>query len=225
MFDGTGDPRQHVAHFLSRCGPIAQNEALCLQLFVQSLESSAFTWYANLPEGSILNWDFMVKEFLKQFCNTQRRVGVPKLIETKQCDNESVTDFIARWRALTFACPQKFTQLELIRMCFNNFRHELSTALMAQTFEGFNDLCTKAHDMELHLAKRRRPRAVERVEPSTAATIETRKKGQGISYFSISEKARYRKFLRIAFSIQLYFPNSSQIQQILLKFKINKYIF
>ncbi|CAL5425633.1 unnamed protein product [Camellia sinensis] len=177
MFDGTGDPRQHVAHFLSRCGPIAQNEALCLQLFVQSLESSAFTWYANLPEGSIINWDSMVKEFLKQFCNTQRRVGVPELIETKQRDNESVTDFIARWRALTFACPQKFTQLELIRMCLNNFRHELSTALMAQTFEGFNDLCTKAHDMELHLAKRRRPRAVERVESSTAATIETRKKG------------------------------------------------
>ncbi|CAL5431262.1 unnamed protein product [Camellia sinensis] len=177
MFDGTGDPRQHVAHFLSRCGPIAHNEALCLQLFVQSLESSAFTWYANLPEGSILNWDSMVKEFLKQFCNTQRRVGIPELIETKQRDNESVTDFIARWRALTFACPQKFTQLELIRMCLNNFRHELSTALMAQTFEGFNDLCTKAHDMELHLAKRRRPKAVERVESSTAATIETRKKG------------------------------------------------
>ncbi|CAL5430658.1 unnamed protein product [Camellia sinensis] len=115
MFDETRDPRQHVAHFLSRCGPIAQNEALCLQLFVQSLESSAFTWYANLPEGSILNWDSMVKEFLKQFCNTQRR--------------------------------------------------------------RFNDLCTKAHDMELHLAKQRRPRAIERVESSTAATIETRKKG------------------------------------------------
>ncbi|KAF7149768.1 hypothetical protein RHSIM_Rhsim02G0166900 [Rhododendron simsii] len=140
MFGGTGDPRQHTAHFLSRCGPIAQNEALCLQLFVQSLEGSAFTWYSNLPEGSIQGWDFMVKEFLKQFCNTQRRVGVPELIETKQRDNEPVTDFIARWRALTFACPQKFKQLELIRMCLNNFRHELSTALMAQTFEGFNDL-------------------------------------------------------------------------------------
>lgn len=55
MFNGTGDPRQHVAHFLSRCGPIAQNEALCLQLFVQSLERSTFTWYANLPESSIPN--------------------------------------------------------------------------------------------------------------------------------------------------------------------------
>ncbi|GMP71043.1 hypothetical protein CsSME_00029615 [Camellia sinensis var. sinensis] len=112
----------------------------------------------------------MVKEFLEQFCNTQRRVGVPELIETKQRDNESVTDFIARWQALTFACPQKFTQLELIRVCLYNFRHELS---MAQTFEGFNDLCTKAHDMELHLAKRRRPMAVERVESSTATIIET----------------------------------------------------
>ena len=48
---------------------------------------------------------------------------------------------------------------------------------MAQTFEGFNNLCTKAHDMELHLAKRRRPRAVERVESSTVAIVETREKG------------------------------------------------
>ncbi|KAH7851388.1 hypothetical protein Vadar_010853 [Vaccinium darrowii] len=49
---GMGDPRHHIAHFLSRCGPIAQNEALCLQLFVQSLEGSAFTWYSNLPEAA-----------------------------------------------------------------------------------------------------------------------------------------------------------------------------
>ncbi|KAH7855354.1 hypothetical protein Vadar_023999 [Vaccinium darrowii] len=62
-------------------------------------------------------------------------------------------------------------------MCLNNFRHELSTALMAQTFEGFNDLCTKAHDMELHLSKRRRPRVVDRLETSTAAAVETKKGG------------------------------------------------
>lgn len=37
MFDGRGDPHQHLAHFLVRCGPIAQNGTLCLRLFVQSL--------------------------------------------------------------------------------------------------------------------------------------------------------------------------------------------
>ncbi len=56
MFDGTGDPHQHLAHFLSRCGPVAQNGALCLRLFVQSLEGPAFTWYAHLSEESIPTW-------------------------------------------------------------------------------------------------------------------------------------------------------------------------
>ena len=69
------------------------------------------------------------------------------------------------------------SELELIRMCLNNFRHELSTALMAQTFEGFNDRSTQAYDMELHLAKRRRFRAVEGVKSSIVAIVETRKKG------------------------------------------------
>lgn len=45
-----GDPHQHLAHFLVRCGPVAQNGALCLRLFVQSLEGP---WYAHLSEESI----------------------------------------------------------------------------------------------------------------------------------------------------------------------------
>lgn len=32
----------------------------------------------------------------------------------------------------------------------------MSIALMLQTFEAFNDLCTKAHDIEIHLNKRKK---------------------------------------------------------------------
>lgn len=38
-------------------------------------------------------------------------------------------------------------------MCLTNFRYDLSTTLMIQTFEGFKDLCTKAYDMEIYLNK------------------------------------------------------------------------
>lgn len=41
-------------------------------------------------------------------------------------------------------------------MCLNDFRHNLSTTLMPLTFEGFNDLCTKAHDIEIHLNKHKK---------------------------------------------------------------------
>lgn len=57
-----------------------------------------------------------------------------------------------RWRGLTFVCPQKF-QDKLVHMCLNNFRHDLSIALMLYTFEWFNGMCTKAHDMEIYLKK------------------------------------------------------------------------
>ncbi|KAG8362650.1 hypothetical protein BUALT_BualtUnG0054700 [Buddleja alternifolia] len=173
-FDGKGNPREHVAHFIARLAQLGENKLLWLQLFVQSLEGPAFVWYSNLPEGSIPDWDSLIREFYNQFSNTERRVGVAELIETKQRDNESVSDFIARWQALTFRCQQKFTQAEMVRMCLNNLKHELSVHLMPQTFDGFNDLCTKAHDLETHMGKRRvRPRANEKVE---TAVVETKKK-------------------------------------------------
>jgi hypothetical protein len=88
------------------------------------LEGPAFTRYAHLSEESIPTWEARVSEFRKQFSNTQRRVGVPEQLKTK---HEPVTEFIARWRAPTFACPQKFTPQELLKMCMNNFRHDLSS--------------------------------------------------------------------------------------------------
>lgn len=86
MFNGTGNPTQH-AHYISRCEPViiypsAVRDGMLLQLFVQSLEEAAFTWYSSLPEGSTVKWQAMKQEFLRQFCNTQRRFGVPELIET-----------------------------------------------------------------------------------------------------------------------------------------------
>lgn len=41
-------------------------------------------------------------------------------------------------------------------MQLNNIRHDLLNALIAQTFEGFDDLCRKAHDKAIHLNKRRK---------------------------------------------------------------------
>lgn len=41
-------------------------------------------------------------------------------------------------------------------MCLKILWFDILTALMAQTLEGFNDLCIKAHDMMIHLNKHKR---------------------------------------------------------------------
>lgn len=70
---------------------------------------------------------------------------MPELIETKQRERKassiSSPDGVG---SLLFA-HKKFTQLEL------------TTALTTRTFEGFNDLCTKTHYMELQSNKRKKP--------------------------------------------------------------------
>jgi len=41
-FNGTTCPKQHIAHFKSRCRAIAQHGDLLLKLFLQSLNGAAF---------------------------------------------------------------------------------------------------------------------------------------------------------------------------------------
>lgn len=50
---------------------------------------------------------------------------------------------------------RKISPYKKVHMCVKKFRHNLSTTLMPQTFEGFNNLCTKEHNIEIHLNKRK----------------------------------------------------------------------
>lgn len=76
--------------------------------------------------------------------------------------------------------PQRFIQHELLRMCLNNFRHHLSTTLMPQTFEGFNDLCPKAHDVEIQLNKQKKGFKESGEEPNRLLSDGDNAKGKRI---------------------------------------------
>lgn len=74
-------------------------------------------------------------------------------------------------------CLQKFTQHELVLVCLNNFRHDLSNALMEQSFGCFNDMCTKAHDMEIYLNKcKKRIKEGARTEHSITASVASKER-------------------------------------------------
>lgn len=68
--------------------------------------------------------------------------GIPKLIDTSK---KRQSDRFQYKMGGSYLCvPPKFTQQEVVRMCLNNFQHDLFTTLMAQTFKGLNDLCTRS---------------------------------------------------------------------------------
>ncbi|KAL0461068.1 UNVERIFIED_CONTAM: hypothetical protein Slati_0734000 [Sesamum latifolium] len=95
-FDGKGNPKQHIAHFIETCNN------------------------ADLEPESIDSWDEMEREFLNRFYITRR------------------TD--------------KLSEASAIEMCIQGMHWGLLYILQGIKPRNFEELATRAHDMELSIA-------------------------------------------------------------------------
>ena len=98
QFDGKGNPKQHVAHFVETCENAGTQGGLFVKQFVRSLKGNAFDWYTNLEPKSIDSWEQLAREFLNRFYSTRHTVSMMELTNTKQWKDEPVVDYIHRWR-------------------------------------------------------------------------------------------------------------------------------
>lgn len=58
---------EHVARFQVQCGEAGSDDACKLRLFPNSLTTTAFTWYINLPPNSVETWSQLEEMFHQQF--------------------------------------------------------------------------------------------------------------------------------------------------------------
>ena len=55
-FDGKGNPKQLIAHFVETCNNAGTNGDLLVKQFVCSLRENAFDWYIGLAPECIDSW-------------------------------------------------------------------------------------------------------------------------------------------------------------------------
>ena len=82
-FDGKGNPKQHIAHFVETCENVGTQGGLFVKQFVHSLMGNAIDWYTDLKPESIDSWEQLEREFLDQFYSTRHTVGMMELTNTK----------------------------------------------------------------------------------------------------------------------------------------------
>ncbi|XP_012837904.1 PREDICTED: uncharacterized protein LOC105958447 [Erythranthe guttata] len=152
QFDGKGNPKQHIAHFIETCNNAGTNGDLLVKQFVRSLKGNAFDWYVDLEPESINSWEEMEHEFLNRFYSTRRTVSMIELTNAKQWKDEPVVDYINRWRALSLNCKDKLSEVSATEMCIQGMHWGLLYILQGIKPRNFEELATRAHDMELSIA-------------------------------------------------------------------------
>ncbi|XP_070049532.1 uncharacterized protein [Nicotiana tomentosiformis] len=152
QFDGKGNPKQHVAHFVETCNNAGTYGDYLVKQFVRSLKGNAFDWYTYLEDGSIDSWDQLEQEFLNRFYSMRRTMSMIELTNTRQRKGEPVIDFINHWRNTSLNYKERLSEASGMEMCIQGMHWGLRYILQGIKLSTFEELATRAHDMELSMA-------------------------------------------------------------------------
>ena len=83
QFDGKGNLKQHVAHFIEMCSNAGTKGDKLVKQFIRSFKGIAFDCYINLEAKSINNWEQMEYEFLNRFYSSHHTVSMMELTNSK----------------------------------------------------------------------------------------------------------------------------------------------
>jgi len=86
---------------------------------------------------------------LNRFYSTQHIVSMTEVTNTIQWKDETILDYINRWRVLSLS------EVSAVEMCTQGMACDLLYVLQMSKTQTFQDLATKAHDMEVTIANRR----------------------------------------------------------------------
>ncbi|KAK3036595.1 hypothetical protein RJ639_031212 [Escallonia herrerae] len=152
QFDGKGNPKQHVAHFVETCNNVGIDGDLFVKQFVRSLKGNASDWYTDIEPKSIDYWEVMECEFLNRFYGTHCSISVMELTNTRQWKDEHVVDYINRWCSLSLDYKERLSEISAIEMCMQGMHWGLLYILQGNRPVSFEVLATRAHDMKISIA-------------------------------------------------------------------------
>ena len=86
--------QEHVIQFIDDLGVFSHDLELRMKEFSKSLGDHAYSWYVNLPTGSIHSWEDLVNQFCGKFFTLESRINASDLFSLRHDYNEKLEDYV-----------------------------------------------------------------------------------------------------------------------------------
>jgi hypothetical protein len=102
--EGRKSTHEHISQFLAHLGELADMEAYRVRLFSLFLTDTAFAWHVALPPNYINSWEELEHKFHEHFFSGEHELELVDLASVRQGPEESVNDYIQRFRDTRNRC-------------------------------------------------------------------------------------------------------------------------
>ncbi|CAJ2657404.1 unnamed protein product [Trifolium pratense] len=147
---------EHIARYLAESGNLANNENLRMKYFPNSLTKNAFTWFTTLPPNLIHSWAQLERIFHEQFYMGQTKISLKELASVKRNNQESIDDYLNRFRLLKSRCFTQVPEHELVEMAAGGLDYSIRKKLDTQYLRDMSQLADRVRQIERLKAEKAR---------------------------------------------------------------------
>jgi len=141
---------------LTEAGDLANDEYLRLKYFPNSLTNNGFTWCTTLTPHSIQNWTELERLFHEQFYMRQSKISLKELASVERNSNESIDDYLNRFRLLKARCFTQVLEHELVEMAAGGLDYSIRKKLDTQHLRDMAQLSDRVRHVERLKAEKAR---------------------------------------------------------------------
>nr|XP_023872939.1 uncharacterized protein LOC111985517 [Quercus suber] len=133
--------KNHLKQYVLAMKPLGLTKEQIILCFPRTLSSVALQWYHSLENAKMNDWNKMAEAFAQQYSyNVQLDLSLRDLETTKQLSNESISDFLMRWRRKASKMPNHPNEKDQVRTVMKNVLPTYGRQLAPIPLKTFVDL-------------------------------------------------------------------------------------